>query len=314
VSFQDDRMWMIRVDRFGGPDVLTPVDAPDPVAGPGQVVIAVEAIDVLFLDTVIRRGAGGPVFAVRPPYVPGSGVAGRVDGRAVLAETDGGGYASRVVVDESALIAVPDGVDLRDAAALLHDGRTAYGLLETTPVRPGDWVLVTAAGGGLGLLLVRLARAAGGHVVAAAGGTAKLAAASAAGAEATVDYTTAGWPDDVRKATGGAGPDVVFDGAGGELGRVAFGLVAPGGRFSAHGAPGGFTRPDPADATDRNITVRGIEQVQLRPADARRLIVRALAEGAPRPVIGAAYPLDEAARAHAAIESRTVVGKTLLIP
>jgi NADPH2:quinone reductase len=301
-------MWEIEVERFGDPSVLTPVRRPDPVAGPGQVVVQVEAAEVLFLDTVIRRGGAVDFFPVRPPYVPGTGVAGHVlgTGERVLVETDGGGYASHVVTD--AFIPVPDGVDLRDAAALLHDGRTAYGLLETTPVRPGDRVLVTAAGGGLGLLLVQLARAAGGRVVAAAGGEAKLAAAARAGAEATVDYTVPGWADDLTV-------DVVFDGAGGAIGRAAFGAVAAGGRFSAHGAPGGFTVPDPAEVEAHGITVRGIEQVQFTPPDIRRLVTLALANAdRVRPVVGATFPLEKAADAHAAVEGRTVIGKALLLP
>jgi NADPH2:quinone reductase len=301
-------MRVIEVGRFGGPEVLVPVDVDDPVAGPGQVVVDVAAAEVLFLDTVVRRGAGGPYFPVRPPYVPGTGVAGVTsDGRRVLAETDGGGYASRVVATPT--IDVPPGVDLRDAVALLHDGRTAYGLLETTPVRAGETVLVTAAGGGLGLLLVQLAVAAGARVIAAARGAAKLTAASVAGAAAVVDYTSPGWTDAV-------GPvDVVFDGAGGEYGRAAFEILAPGGRFSAHGAPGGFVAPDPAVVAARGVTVHGISQVQFGPEAIRRLVGLALANADRiRPVIGATFPLDKAADAHAAVENRAVIGKTLLIP
>jgi NADPH:quinone reductase len=307
-------MRVIEVSRFGGPEVLVPADVEDPVAGPGQVLIEVAAAEVLFLDTVVRRGAGGPYFPVRPPYVPGNGVAGVTsDGRRVVAETDGGGYAERVVA--GTVIDVPPGVDLWDAAALLHDGRTAHGLIETTPVAAGDRVLVTAAGGGLGLLLVQLAAAAGARVVAAAGTSAKLAAAARAGASATVDYGRPGWTDAVVAALGGRGPDVVFDGAGGELGRAAFGIVAAGGRFSGHGAPGGFVTPDPAVSAARGITVRGIEQVRFGPDEIRRLTGIALANADRiRPVIGGTFPLDKAADAHAALESRAVVGKTLLIP
>jgi len=157
------------------------------------------------------------------------------------------------------------------------------------------------------LLLVQLAAAAGAQVVGAARGAAKLAAATRAGAAATIDYSVPGWADDLEV-------DVVYDGAGGDIGRAAFGAVAPGGRFSAHGAPGGFAAPDPAVAEERGITVRGIEQVQFNPAEVRRLVARALA-GADRirPVIGATFPLEKAADAHAAVESRSVAGKTLLV-
>ncbi|MGH8827013.1 MAG: zinc-binding dehydrogenase, partial [Jiangellaceae bacterium] len=125
------------------------------------------------------------------------------------------------------------------------------------------------------------------------------------------------WAARVRDATGGAGPDVVLDGAGGRIGRAAFEITASGGRFSAHGAPGGaFTEIDPSEAERRGITVRGIQHVQLTPADRRRQTERALAEAAAGrigPVIGQTFPLERAAEAHAAIEDRAVVGKTLLL-
>jgi NADPH2:quinone reductase len=121
----------------------------------------------------------------------------------------------------------------------------------------------------------------------------------------------------VLDATGGPGPDVVFDGAGGEVGRAAFDITAPGGRFSAHGGPsGGFTDVDQHDAERRRITVRGIDQVQYRPADLKHMTERALSEAAAgriRPVIGRTFPLVQAAAAHAAMEAREVIGKTLLL-
>jgi len=308
-------MRIVRVAEFGEPDVLRTVEVADPVPGAGQVVVAVVAADVLYLDTMIRRGAATAFFPVRPPYVPGTGVSGTVTaagegvpdswlGRRVVVETDGGGYASQVTASVEDLIAVPDDVDLPVAAALLHDGRTAYGLLETTPVRAGDRVLVTAAGGGLGLMLVQLARAAGAHVVAAARGDTKLAAARAAGAGETVDYSIPRWTDAVGAV------DVLYDGAGGDIASASARLVPAGGRISAHGAPGGF--PDLTEARARGVTVLGIEQVRFGRSEIRRLVSAALA-GPARPVIGATYLLDRAARAHAAIERRAVVGKALLI-
>jgi NADPH:quinone reductase len=132
-----------------------------------------------------------------------------------------------------------------------------------------------------------------------------------------VDYSEPDWPRRVREATGGTGPDVVFDGAGGELGRAAFEITARGGRFSAHGGPsGGFTEIDRYEAERRRVTVRGIEQVQYSPTELRRMTERALSEAAAgriKPVIGRTFPLEQAADAHAAIEAREVVGKTLLL-
>jgi NADPH2:quinone reductase len=122
----------------------------------------------------------------------------------------------------------------------------------------------------------------------------------------------------VRRETGGAGPDVILDGVGGQIGQDAFGIIASGGRFSAHGAPSGSFAPiDPAEAVRRSVTLRGIEQVQFDPADLPPLVEQALAEvaaGRLEPVIGQTFPLIEAARAHRSIESRDTLGKTLLLP
>ncbi|MDP8927303.1 MAG: zinc-binding dehydrogenase [Actinomycetota bacterium] len=132
-----------------------------------------------------------------------------------------------------------------------------------------------------------------------------------------VDYSERHWPEQVLEASSGAGPAVVFDNAGGELGRAAFEITATGGRFSAHGAPSGsFADIDPQEAERRRITVRGIEQAQLASADASRLTEQVLSEAAAgriRPVIGQTFPLERAADAHAAIEARGVIGKTLLV-
>lgn len=325
-------MRIVEVLRFGGPEVLVPGTAPDPAPGAGQVVVRVTAADVLFVDALIRSGLGVDYFPLRPPYVPGNGVAGHVVatgdgvdpawiGRGVVAHTGGsggsGGYAEQAVVPVEDLIPIPDELGPRDAVALLHDGVTATGLLERISVKPGEWVLVTGAAGGMGVLLVQLARTAGGRVIGAARGTRKLALLQDVGAEAVVDYSAAGWTEQVRDVTGGRGVDVVFDGAGGRLGRAAFDATADGGRFSAHGnSAGGFADIDAEEANRRGVAVRGIEEGQFSPADFRRLAARALSEAAAdrlRPVIGQTFPLTRAADAHAAIETRSTIGKTLLL-
>jgi NADPH2:quinone reductase len=306
---------------------LATAEVPEPVAGPGEVVVGVFVAPVLMLEAQIR-GGWGEYFGVEPPYVPGNGVAGGVVsvgrgvdpgwvGRRVVARTEGGGYAERAVVPAEGLVPVPDGLGLLEAAALLHDGPTALGLVEGAGMRPGEWALVLAAGGGMGTLLVQLARAAGARVVGAARGEGKLGLVRELGAEVAVDYSEAGWPGRVREATGGAGPDVVFDGVGGRIGEEAFGITSRGGRFSAHGAASGdFADVDPQDAERRGVRVVGIERVQFAPADARRLAGQAMSEAAAgrlRPVVGETFPLDRAADAHAAMEARGVVGKTLLL-
>src|SRR6266542_514117 len=287
-------MRVVEVTRFGGPEVLVPTEAADPVAAPGQVVVDVSAADVLFVETRIRRGGGGRYFDVTPPYVPGGGVAGRV--RSVGEGVDPG-WVGRPVVTSTA---------------------ERGGYAEQVAVPSEGLMPVTAAGGGLGILLVQLARVAGARAIGAARGKRKLDLILELGADAAVDYSQPDWTERVREATGGAGPDVVFDGAGGQIGLAAFEATARGGRFSAHGAAsGGFAAIDPQEAERRGVTVRGIEQVRgAAPEIARRRLERALAEAAAgriRPVIGQTFPLERAADAHAAIESRDVLGKTLLV-
>ncbi|RSN03734.1 NADPH:quinone reductase [Nonomuraea sp. WAC 01424] len=324
-------MRVVRVARFGGPEVLETRTGPDPVAGPGEVVVRTGYAEINFIETQLRQGftPGPPLPEL--PYVPGGGVGGHVVsvgegadsglvGRRVVARTPGfgGGNAELVVVRAEDLVEVPDGVELADATALLNDGSTAVGLFANAGIRPGERVLVEAAAGGLGSLLVQLAHGAGARVIGAAGSPAKLEVAAGLGAEVTVDYSRPGWTREVLDATGGRGPDVVFDGVGGELGREAFGVTARGGRFSVHGASSGsVTAVDPEEAARRDVTVIGLEQLmamsEIKGANERT--ARALAEAADeglRAVVGRTYPLERAGEAHAAIEAREVSGKTLL--
>lgn len=316
-------MRVVEVTEFGGPEVLRVRDVPSPTPDAGQVLVEVEAADTLFLETMVRRGLGQEHFPTRPPYRPGYGVAGTVagTGRRVVALTELSGYASQAVASLDAVVDVPDGLDLVTAAALIHDGTTAFGLLDGTGVEAGERVLVMPAAGGLGLLLVQLAKNNGAsRVVAAARGKQKLDLALEVGADAAVDYSEQDWTDRVREAFGGDGPDVVFDASGGELGKAAFEITNEGGRFSAHGmVSGSFFFADAEVAEQRGITVRGIEQVQFSGPDERRLelLRRALdeaARGRLKPYVGQTFPLERAADAHRAIEDRTALGKTLLIP
>ena len=324
-------MLVISVARFGGPEVLVPASAPDPVAGPGELVVAATASDVLFVDTMIRSGRGAGFFPIRPPYVPGGGVVGEVIsvgdgvdggwlGRPVIAHTGGpgggGGYAERAAVSLDDTVPVPDALDPLLAVAIVHDGPTALRIVRLADVRPGERVLVLGAAGGMGILLVQLLRSQGARVIGAARGQAKVAAVRAAGADVVVDYGRLDWTSEVLHATGGTGPAVVLDGVGGQLGLDAYGIIADGGRFSAHGAPsGGFAAIDRDDARGRKVTVTGLGDLQVRPgerADLARQLLPEVAAGTIRPLIGQTFPLAEAARAHALIEARQAVAKTLL--
>lgn len=319
----------IEVTRFGGPEVLELRERPDPVAGPGQVVVDVAAIPLLWLDTALRSGKGRDWFPVEPPYVPGSGIAGTVSttgagveadwiGRDVVADTrETGSYAERVAVPADGLVLIPDELTTLTAAALLTDGRTALGILDGVTVKAGTPVLITGAAGGMGLLLVQLLRARRARVVGAARGEPKLAAIRAQGADAAVDYSDPDWTDRALAALGGDRPAVVLDGVGGEIGRAAFAITAEGGVFSAHGAASGdFTPVAAGVARERGITVRGISDVQFSPEEGDRRLRDVLAQAAAgqiAPVIGRTYPLEDAAYAHRRIEAREVVGKSLLL-
>lgn len=323
-------MRAILLKAFGPPDALVPEDVPDPVAGPGQALIRVSAVSITLIDTAIRAG-NGPTPAHRPalPVIPGNGVGGTVIavgdavdtsliGRRVVSTTGGsGGYAELVAVDAAEPIPVPDGLRLTDAVALLADGRTALALVRAVPPAPGEWVLVEAAGGGVGSLLVQLVARGGARVIAAARGARKLELARELGAELAVDYSLPGWTEEVRAATGG-GVDVVFDGVGGDIGRAALELVKDGGRFCVvGGSSGSMTAPSEDDVQRRRLRLIGVWSVGRSSEGVRTLAATALAEAAAgrlRPTIGQTFPLGRAADAHAAIEARATVGKTLLIP
>ena len=308
--------------EFGGPEVLIPGEAPDPVAGPGRVVVDVEFANITFVETQFRATGNGP-FAATLPMVPGNGVGGVVAavgpgvpadllGARVVTSTGGsGGYAERVAVDATAPFRVPAEVSLDVAVALLADGRTATMMTRAADVRAGDRVLVEAAAGGVGSLIVQLAKAAGARVVAAAGGARKVTVATDLGADVAVDYTDDGWPKRVRDEVGAV--DVVFDGVGGDIGRTSFDLLDRGGRMVSFGLASGTWTPANADeAAARGVT---LVRPSATPTELRAHTESALEEAAAgrlRPVIGQRFPLARAADAHAAIQSRATIGKTLL--
>ena len=320
-------MRAVRMHEFGPPDVLVVEHVPVPVPEPGQAVVEVAFANITFVETMFHATGFGP-FAGDFPMTPGNGVGGVVvalgDGvdpallgaRVVTSTGGSGGYAERVAVDAAGLIMVPVGLALDEAVALLADGRTALMLIEAAGVDDGDVVLVEAAAGGVGGLLVQLARAAGATVIAAAGGAAKVEIARDAGAEIVVDYRADDWDARVRRQlAGNGGVTVVFDGVGGAVARSAFALLDAGGRMvSFGGASGEWADIAAEDAATRGVTLVGLPRPT--PEQSRDFTERALAEavaGRLHARIGQRFPLERAADAHAAIESRATVGKTLLV-
>ena len=314
------------VTEFGSPDVIKTQDRPDPVPADGQALVEVMVADVIFVETAIRRGHHSQFFDVKPPYVPGGSLGGRVRavgagvpeewlGKTVVGRSIGFGAQAELALAQD-LIEVPADLDLETAVAVFGDGFTALMLEELAPPMQGKEVLITASAGGMGLLLTQLAHQAGAHVIAAARGQKKLDLSRAQGADVVIDYGVPGWEKLVLAATNNEGADIVFEGAGGELGATAFTVVRDGGWFSAHGAPsGGFAAYDAAEAERRGITVKGIGDLR---ADTTTTtvtgaeVIRRAVAGDLVPVIDQVYDLDHVADAHTALENRTLRGKALI--
>jgi NADPH2:quinone reductase len=327
-------MRAIRLHAFGPAENLRYEEVDDPVPGPGQVRIAVAAAGLHVIDTVIRSGRPqGPLPLPELPAIPGREVAGVVDavgagadegwlGRRVVAHLGAasGGYAELAVRDADALHEIPDGLADDAAVAMIGTGRTAMAILEVAALTSDDVVLVTAAAGGLGSLLVQAARNTGATVVGAAGGEAKVARVRQLGADVAVDYTVADWPATVRAALDGRDVTVALDGVGGDLGRGALELIGVGGRLILFGFSSGQpTQLSAGDLYSRGLTASAAigPRILQRPGGLRDLEEQALAAAASGrlvPLVGQRFPLAEAAAAHAAIETRATVGKTVLVP
>ncbi|WTX00059.1 zinc-binding dehydrogenase [Streptomycetaceae bacterium NBC_01309] len=312
-------MLAVVMREFGGPEVLRAEHVADLSPRVGEVVVTVAYASVTFVETQVRAGTG-PFGKPALPRIPGNGVGGRITavgdgvdpallGTTVVTTTGGtGGYAQQARARAEDVVPVPPEVELRDAVALLADGRTALMLVRDAPPRRGETVLVTAAAGGVGTLLVQYALAAGARVIGAAGGARKGALVARLGAD-FADYTRPAW------AAGLPPVDLAFDGVGGAAGSAAADAVRVGGRISIYGMASGTA----TDLADETVAARSLEVFGLTgapdPAENRALIRGALdlaAAGRWRPVVDRTYPLADAAAAHAAMESRTALGKTLL--
>ena len=340
-------MHAILLHSYGPPGNLRLETVPDPVPGPGQARIAVRAAGLHFIETLLRKGVPvGPHPAPALPVILGGEAAGVVESvgqgvdpalvgrRVVTGDLASGGYAELAVADARSLAPLPDELEYGPAVAMVTTGATALGLLELAPVTADDVVLVMAAAGGVGTLLVQHARRVGATVVGAAGGPAKVARVAEQGADLAVDYTEpgrteqdhvgpdhvgpdhggSGWTDRVRAAVGEV--SLVFDGVGGRLGREAFELIGKGGRQVVFGqAAGEWFHPAEEELAAREVTSHdGIGHLLSRPggmAELRARALEAVAAGRLTPAVQS-FPLRDAAAAHAALESRNTIGKVVL--
>lgn len=324
-------MKAVQFTRFGGPDVLEIVDVPKPRLQEGEVLIRVKAAGINYFETLMRKNRYG--FSPELPMIPGVEVAGIVEEVGAGAEIAvgsrvavplfaigrSGGYAEFVAVAASAVHPIPEGLPFEIATALLVQGLTVLHAIRCSPPT-GKVVLVPAAAGGVGSLLVQLARQSGAdRIVAAAGTKPKLDIAQRLGADTGVTYGSEGWGAALHSATDGEGIDIVYDFVGGGLSTEYLPALAP----EAQVLFGALGRADiKEDALNmminRNQSLRGLALIPLlTPENLKTDLAQLFALAARRELevlIGARYPLDEAAAAHRAIEERETIGKTLLIP
>jgi len=312
-------MRAIYFERNGGPEVLEPGDRPAPEPGDGEVLVDVEAVGVNYRDVYERNGGG---YGSAPPAIIGVEGAGKIAGtgeRVAWAHIDGS-YAEQIVAPRDKLVAVPDGVSSEVAAAALLQGMTAHYLAaDSYPISEGDWVLVHAAAGGVGLLLTQIAKARGGRVIATTSTAEKAELARGAGADEVIGYE--GFAERTREITGGEGAVAVYDGVGKTTFLEGLKALAPTGRMILYGAASG--QPDPLPlamlAPAGSLYVqRPTLQTYTRTPELLRERARALFElietGALDIRIGARYPLEQARQAHEDLEARKTTGKLLLIP
>ena len=303
-------MRAILLRETGGPEQLELTDVPDPEPRDGEVVVQVRAAGINFLDVLVRQGR----YAQQPelPTIPGTEIAGEVDGRRVIALPDAG-YAELAVAREESLVPLPDSASFEEGASFLMTFLTAHiPLTRQVRLEPGATVLVHAAAGGVGSAAVQLAKHMGARVVATASTDEKRAFALEQGAVEAYSYED--FAATVRA-------DVIIDPVGGDLVAQSLKVLEPLGALVLVGYAGGFwDELNPALLVGRNLSLHGFYLGRLmrhRPEvvqQATRELMALWEQGAVRPVVGATFPLEQAADAHRLIEERKHVGKVVLVP
>uniref|UniRef100_A0A7C2C234 Alcohol dehydrogenase n=1 Tax=Thermus islandicus TaxID=540988 RepID=A0A7C2C234_9DEIN len=340
-------MKAVVMEARGGPEVLRPTEVPAPEPGPKEVRLRVKAAALNHLDVWVRKGVASPRIPL--PHILGSDASGVVEAVGpgvkafrpgdevvvnpgiscglcerclsgedhlcphyeILGEHRPGAYAEYLVVPEANLAPKPKGLSFAEAAALPLAFLTAWQMVvDKLQVRPGDDVLVMAAGSGVSVAAIQIAKLFGGRVIATAGSEEKLRKARELGADEGVNYTHPDWHKEVRRLTGGKGADKVVDHTGALYFEGVIKATANGGRIAIAGASSGYEGTLPfAHVFYRQLSILGSTM-----ASKSRLfpILRLVEAGRLRPVVGQVLPLEAAAEGHRLLEERRVFGKVVL--
>jgi NADPH2:quinone reductase len=319
----------VQIHEIGGPEVLTLAELPIPVPGPGQVLIKIAATGVNFIEIYFREGR----YKAPLPLVPGMEAAGTVEqlgegvsgfaiGDHVASTGVQGSYAEYALVPAAQLVKVPDGIDLKQAAAVILQGMTAHYLTHSSfPLKAGDTALIHAAAGGTGQLLVQMAHAIGARVIATVSNEVKAELARAAGADEVIRYTEADFETETRRLTEGRGVDVVYDSVGKTTFEKSLNCLRPRGMMVLFGGSSGAVPP--FDLIQ--LSMRGslfVTRPTLKDYIATRAdlewragdVFRWLGQGKLKVRAEHVYALKDAAQAQIDIASRNTTGKLLLIP
>ncbi|HEX6839382.1 MAG TPA: zinc-binding dehydrogenase [Polyangia bacterium] len=335
--------------KHGGPEVLTVEDLPEPHAGPGDVRVRVAAVAMNHLDIWVRNGL--PHLKLEYPFRLGADVAGTVDeigagvrgvaagdevvvnpghscGRCreclsgrdnlcrffrLMGEDISGGYCEQIVVPAQNVVPKPKSISFTDAAALPTTFLTAWQMLtRKAPVRPGDDVLVMAAGSGVGVAAVQIAKLHGARVIATASSDDKLARARALGADETINHASQDLVAEVKRLTGKRGVDIIFEHVGAEVWPKLILSLTRGGRIVTCGATSGWdARTDLRHVFFRQLEILGST---MGPKGDLFPILDQVGNGRLKPVVDRIMPLAEAQAAHRLLQDRAIFGKIVLVP
>jgi len=329
-------MRAIRIHSYGGPDVMQWEEIPTPAPGPGQVLVRVEAASVNFLDVQKRRGElVGQAFyrraGVGDPELPatlgsqGVGVVealgpdvskARVGDRVVFA---GSSYATHAIAPADWLIPVPEGISVEQAAAGMNQGFLAYAFTHCAyPIKPGEWCLIHAAAGGIGLLLCQMAKLREGRVIGVTSTEEKAAFVRDTGADEVIISTHSAIAKEARRITGGRGVSVVYDGVGKDTFDASLDSLGLGGYLVVYGQSSGYVPPFDLMTLQEKGSVfltrtNGLPWVKEYPRYLEQFVAW-IKQGRLSIRIDRTHPLADAPRAHTTFENREVSGRVLLLP